>query len=197
MSDQETNSKTYLQKKNPDAVDLARKINLIKLGVIAFVGLIGFLYRIGDIPELFGEMKFGQTWGALLVFMLVDDTIGRIFYRSAKLWELMNNPYVIFLLLIASIVCTLLWKKSKWVVVVHGILYALMGWQFYAAWWALTEGSIIWLLSAIIMWPLTIVLFIVAWNGNRMVEVKEVEGMNSIFPEQRFSSDSGTTENER
>lgn len=197
MSNQGTNLKTHWQKKNPDAVDLARRINLIKLGVIAVVGLIGFIFRIGDIRELFGEMRIGQAWGAVLVIVLVSETIGRILYPLIMLWELMINPYVVVSLLIASIVCTLLWKKSKWVVVVHGILYALMGWQFYTAWWALTGGSDVWLIVAVIMWPLTIVLFIVAWNGNRMVEVKGVEGMNSIFPGQRFSSDAGATENER
>ena len=88
--------------------------------------------------------------------------------------------------LLASFVLTLFWKKSRKLIAVHGALYLLLGLQFYMTWVPLLGDF--WFWTSLGMWVLTIVLFICALRGYRIIEVKEAEGMNSIFPEQRLAN---------
>ena len=178
--------KVYQQKKNPLIAERAGQIFRVKLVLIAVLGIIGIIRLRGDIASCDDGNR---------ALIIAPDVIWTLFGRGkigdwlagiiAELGEVMIKPYVGFPLLLACFVLTLQWEKAQWLIVVHGILYVLLGFQFYMAWYPLIGERWVWFF--IILWPLSIILFICAWNGNRMIKLKEVEGMDSIFPEKRSS----------
>ena len=190
----------YRQQKNPEVADRAVKINLIKLAAIAVFGIIGIIIRGGDIAGAYEEGKRVTGIVPDLIYTLFGEGKIAEFLVTpiAELGELMIKPYVGYPILLASFVLTLLWKKSRQLIAVHGVLYLLLGLQFYMTWVPLLGDF--WLWISLGMWVLTIVLFICALRGYRIIEVKEAEGMNSIFPEQRLANaaenGSGASSNE-
>ena len=172
MSEQRIRIKTYLQKKNEESANRARMLNLVKQIALALFAVFGYLRCHGDTSWWYGEGE--QTkFLAILVRILV-------------------KPYVSLPLLAVSIVLTLLWNRSQRLLVAHGIVFAPLGLALYMSWWPLIitdVGLIAWPFIATFLWAVTLVLFACAWNGNRIVEVEEVEGLESIFPEEREQSE--------
>ncbi len=196
MSEIKDGVRIYRQKKNPELVDQVMRINLIKLIAIAVVALIAVILQFNKIAQVYEESKLVLVAAAIVFYVFIGDSdiVWEYLLRPAD-W-MMLRPYLCIVVFAASVVLTLLWKKHRWAVIVHAILYAWLGWQFYVA-LAPLFSSVAWLYVAGGLWVMTIILYILAWNGNRMVEMKEAEGMNSIFPEQRFEPIEDPKESEK
>lgn len=170
MSEQTKQGKVYLETKQLGKVKAAMIINLIKL-----VAVLGLVCR--------GMIGYGQSsvdWDP-------TEPVGRIL-------EIVSKPYVAIPLFAASVVLTLLWTKSRAVITIHGIAYFCLGLFFYQAnWLSIIDGNaftdVSFLLAgpilAYVLWGVTLIQFLLAWEGSKKIKVEEVEGMRSIFPEQR------------
>lgn len=189
MAEQEGKVTVYRQMRNPKAAEQAGRLNRTKLIVIAVFGVIGVIFWATGVYEE----------GRRYELLLAPELIWTLFLRG-KIGEylaeiaampavaMVARPYIGFLFLLASYGLTLLWKKSRVFIAVHGVLYFLLGFEIYMAWFPLISillGEWLCLFLAILLWVFTIVQFIRAWRGYGIIEVKEAEDMDSIFPEKR------------
>ncbi len=139
----------------------------MKIAVIALVVGSGFFSNTNS-----------ELWDDLLPFGT------QVMYYIAK-------PYIGTPLLLGSGILTMLWCRSKTMLVIHMIAYIILGYFFNGAWIASIaersgiESAIVWIFVSLILYCVTIVLFAAAIDGSRTVKVEAADGMNSIYPEKR------------